>query len=91
LAYEAFKDNYADVIQEYAEKGISQAVWEKPKAVTNKPIVLDTKPNSMLPEQSPEQKAWIENRTKELMGEGLSLPVALMQAGQEFKSTGGAA
>jgi len=91
LAYEAFKDNYADVIQEYAEKGINQAVWEKPKTVTNKPIVLDTKPNSMLPEQSPEQKAWIENRTKELMGEGLSLPVALMQAGQEFKSTGGAA
>lgn len=91
LAYEAFKDNYADVIQEYAEKGVNQAVWEKPKAVTNKPIVLDTKPNSMLPKQSPEQKAWIENRTKELMGEGLSLPVALMQAGQEFKSTGGAA
>ncbi|MCW8041068.1 hypothetical protein OKC24_18230, partial [Acinetobacter sp. BIT-DXN8] len=31
LAYEAFKDNYADVIQEYAEKGINQAVWEKPR------------------------------------------------------------
>ena len=89
LAYEAFKDNYADVIKDFAEKGIKQTIWDKPKAVENKPIVLDTKPNSMLPVQTPEQKTWIENRTKELQVEGLSLPKALMQAGREFKSAGG--
>ena len=89
LAYEAFKDNYADVIKDFAEKGIKQTIWDKPKAVENKPIVLDTKPNSMLPVQTPEQKAWIENRTKELQVEGLSLPKALMQAGRELKSAGG--
>lgn len=89
LAYEAFKDNYADVIKDFAEKGIKQTIWDKPKAVENKPIVLDTKPNSMLPVQTPEQKTWIENRAKELQAEGLSLPKALMQAGREFKSAGG--
>ena len=89
LAYEAFKDNYADVIKDFAEKGIKQTIWDKPKAVENKPIVLDTKPNSMLPVQTPEQKAWIENRTKELQVEGLSLPKALMQAVRELKSAGG--
>ena len=89
LAYEAFKDNYADVIKDFAEKGVRQTIWDKSKAVENKPIVLDTKPNSMLPVQTPEQKTWIENRTKELQVEGLSLPKALMQAGREFKSAGG--
>ena len=89
LAYEAFKDNYTDVIKDFAGKGIKQTIWDKPKAVENKPIVLDTKPNSMLPVQTPEQKTWIENRTKELQVEGLSFPMALMQAGRELKSAGG--
>lgn len=89
LAYEAFKDNYADVIKDFAEKGIKQTIWDKSKAVEDRPIVLDIKPNSMLPVQTPEQKTWIENRTKELQIEGLSLPKALMQAGREFKSAGG--
>ena len=89
LAYEAFKDNYADVVQEFALSGVKQAIWAKPKVIESKPITLVAKPKSMLPEQSPEEKAWIENRTRELEQTGLSFPKALLEAGKEFKRLGG--
>lgn len=89
LAYEAFKDNYTDVVKEYAEQGQQQAVWIKPKAIESKPITLAVKPKSMLPEQSSEEKAWIENRTRELQATGLSFPKALLQAGGEYQRLGG--
>ena len=91
LAYEAFKDNYADVVQEFALSGVKQAIWAKPKVIESKPITLVAKPKSMLPEQSPEEKAWIENRTRELEQTGLSFPKALLEAGKEFKRLGGGA
>lgn len=90
LAYEAFKDNYADVIQEFSVTGVNQAIWVKPEAIESKPIALAVKPKSMLPEQSPEQKAWIENRTRELEQTGLSFPKALYQAQVELQGLGGA-
>ena len=40
LAYEAFKDNYADVVKEYVEQGQQQAIWVKPKVIEKK-IVAD--------------------------------------------------
>ncbi len=89
LAYEAFKDNYADVVQEFALSGVKQAIWAKPKVIESKPITLVAKPKSMLPDQSPEEKAWIENRTRELEQTGLSFPKALLEAGKEFKCLGG--
>ena len=89
LAYEAFKDNYADVVQEFALSGVKQAIWAKPKVIESKPIALVAKPKSMLPDQSPEEKAWIENRTRELEQTGLSFPKALLEAGKEFKCLGG--
>lgn len=89
LAYEAFKDNYTDVIQEYALSGTKQAIWIKPKAIESKPLILVVKPTSMLPEQSSEEKAWIEIRTKELQQSGLSFPKALLQAGSEYQRLGG--
>lgn len=89
LAYEAFKDNYADVVQEFALSGVKQAIWAKPKVIESKPITLVAKPKSMLPEKSPEEKAWIENRTRELEQTGLSFPKALLEAGKEFKCLGG--
>lgn len=87
LAYEAFKDNYTDVVKEYAEQGQQQAVWIKPKAIESKPVVKGI-PKSYLLEQSPEEKAWIENRTKELQEKGLSFPAALLKAGGEYKKQG---
>jgi hypothetical protein len=88
LAYEAFKDNYVDVVKEYAEQGQQQAVWVKPVAIENKPIARAA-PKSYLPEQSPEEKAWIENRARELQESGLSFPAALLQAGSEYKKSAG--
>ncbi|WP_372409309.1 hypothetical protein ACDI99_10225 [Acinetobacter radioresistens] len=82
LAYEAFKDNYVDVVKEYAEQGQQQAIWIKPVAIENKPIARAV-PKSYLPEQSPEAKAWIDQRAKELEENGLSVIRALMQATQE--------
>lgn len=87
LAYEAFKDNYVDVVKEYAENGLNQAIWIKPKAIESKPVVKGI-PKSYLLEQSPEEKAWIENRTKELQETGLSFPAALLKAGGEYKKQG---
>lgn len=87
LAYEAFKDNYTDVVKEYAENGLNQAIWIKPKAIESKPVVKGI-PKSYLLEQSPEEKAWIENRTKELQETGLSFPAALLKAGGEYKKQG---
>jgi hypothetical protein len=88
LAYEAFKDNYVDVVKEYAEQGQQQAVWVKPVAIENKPIAKGI-PKSYLPEQSPEEKAWIENRARELQESGLSFPAALLKAGGEYKKSAG--
>jgi hypothetical protein len=87
LAYEAFKDNYVDVVKEYPENGLNQALWIKPKAIESKPVVKGI-PKSYLLEQSPEEKAWIENRTKELQEKGLSFPAALLKAGGECKKQG---
>ena len=88
LAYEAFKDNYVDVVKEYAEQGQQQAVWVKPVAIENKPIARAV-PKSYLPEQSPEEKAWIESRARELQESGLSFPLALLKAGSEYKKSAG--
>ncbi len=88
LAYEAFKDNYVDVVKEYAEQGQQQAVWVKPVAIENKPIARAV-PKSYLPEQSPEEKAWIENRARELQESGLSFPLALLKASGEYKKSAG--
>lgn len=90
LAYEAFKDNYADVIKEFAESGLNQAIWEQPEGIEDKKQndLLHPVPKGYLPEQSPEEKAWIENRARELQEKGLSFPKALLQAGSECKKQG---
>lgn len=84
LAYEAFKDNYVDVIREFSLSGVSQALWMKPDAIESKQFALAVESKSKLPEQSPEEKAWIENRTNELEATGLSFPEAILQAHQDF-------
>lgn len=91
LAYEAFKDNYVDVVKEYAEQGQQQAIWEQPVGIEDKKQadLYRPVPKSYLPEQSPEEKAWIENRARELQESGLSFPAALLKAGSEYKGVGG--
>ncbi|WP_180048072.1 MULTISPECIES: hypothetical protein [unclassified Acinetobacter] len=41
LAYEAFKDNYRDVVSEFVEQGITQCEWEKPKTLKRKNEVTE--------------------------------------------------
>ena len=90
LAYEAFKDNYVDVVKEYAEQGQQQAIWEQPVSIEDgkQADLYRPVPKSYLPEQSPEEKAWIENRARELQEKGLSFPAALLKAGGECKKQG---
>ncbi|EET82832.1 hypothetical protein HCY65_10835 [Acinetobacter radioresistens] len=85
LAYEAFKDNYVDVVKEYAEQGQQQAIWEQPVGIEDKKQadLYRPVPKSYLPKQSPEAKVWIDQRAKELEEKGLSVIRALMQATQE--------
>ncbi|MDQ8937039.1 hypothetical protein [Acinetobacter rudis] len=91
LAYEAFKDNYIDVVKEFVEQNIDQAPWVKPKAVDAPKVKLVAEPSKFSLEQSPEDKLWIQNRTKDLQTSGLSFPSAMMQATKELQSKGGAA
>lgn len=55
---------------------------------TPRSFVLPAKPKSMLPEKSPEDDVWIKNRTNKLQSSGLSFPMALLQAHQEFMDKG---
>lgn len=89
LAYEAFKDNYVDVVKEFVEQGVNQAPWVKPVAVDSPKTKIAAMPKKYAFEQSPEDKLLIENRTRELQDSGLSFPVALMQASREIQRVGG--
>ncbi len=53
LAYQAFKDNYIDVVKEYVEKGKHQAIWKKPTIVEKKILAdygdgVELKPHDVL-------------------------------------------
>ncbi|AOA58193.1 hypothetical protein [Acinetobacter larvae] len=84
-AYEAFKDNYVDVVRELVEQGIAQDVWAKPKAVEGKstPVITADKPKGLLKNQTPEQQK-ISARTTELMASGLGFGDAFKQAQEEI-------
>ncbi|MHA3059928.1 hypothetical protein ACX1N5_04020 [Acinetobacter sp. ANC 4636] len=83
LAYDAFKDNYRDVVAEMVEKGEQQAIWISPVAVQapSKPILAA---KSKFPEPSPEEKRKIEELTAKYQAQGLSFPKALLKAHSEL-------
>ena len=41
-AYEAFKDNYVDVVNEFVEKGITQTKWSKPPQIDLSVLCAET-------------------------------------------------
>ncbi|MDU4032423.1 hypothetical protein [Acinetobacter sp.] len=55
-AYEAFKDNYADVIREFSEQGIRQALWIKPVEIAKKTEAKNADFGSDKP-KTPEEEA----------------------------------
>lgn len=93
LAHEAFKDNYADVIKEFAESGTQQAIWKPELALTNDSKVSKGVGKEYLPQQSQQEKVWISNRVNELKNQGLSFAKSLLQASKEYRdsSTGSVA
>lgn len=65
-AYEAFKENYTDVVSEFVAQGVLQAVWIKPPAIEKK-IVADygdwgngPAPKDTRPLQGDELKKYLE-------------------------------
>ena len=63
--YEAFKENYMDVVNELVEKGVPQSVWIKPVEIARKvePITQRCEPE---PEKTPEQKAQMQEYISQL-------------------------
>ena len=74
-AYEAFKDNYVDVVNEFVEKGIAQAKWSKPPQIDFS--VLNSKTgaeennesNQMTREEIDKRSAYVESRIDQIMSD----------------------
>ncbi|WP_336014732.1 hypothetical protein [Acinetobacter pittii] len=63
--YEAFKENYTDVVNELVEKGISQSVWIRPVEIARK-VEKNTPWREPEPEKTPEQKAQMQEYINQL-------------------------
>lgn len=79
-AHREFKALYQDYVAKAQSLGRQQEWYQPPKAIDCKSFVIDSKPKSKLPEQSPEQQNWIKQKTAELQATGLSFPKALLEA-----------
>lgn len=77
-----FRDCYLRIVEDAKRSGIRDEVVPAPKAIEYK---IDAGEEPPVIERPAEEKAWIENRTKQLQAEGLSFPRALMQSYSEAK------
>lgn len=74
-AYEAFKDNYVDVVNEFVEKGIAQAKWSKPpqidfsvlSAKTDRDATSEASPMSK--EDFDKRTAYVESRIPQIISD----------------------
>ena len=80
-----FKALYEDYVVKAQALGKQQEWFVPLKTIGTKVQIAKSKPKSFLPEQSPEQKAWVEKKTKELQQTGLSFPKALYEAMSECR------
>ena len=87
-ARKQFKSIYDAYLSKAQMQGRQQEWYVPPKMISAKPVVRDVKPKSLLPEQSPEQKVWVENRIKELQALGKTFPMAMFGAMQEMRDQG---
>ena len=63
--YEAFKENYEDVVKEFVEQGIVQSEWIKPVAIARKNYANSVTPINQ-PEESEAEKAQIQDYLEQL-------------------------
>lgn len=87
-AYEAFKENYMDVVKEFIEQGHTQEIWVQPVAIEHSFADAKSKPESKLSQHTPEQKKWLEDKTKELQDQSLTFPQAMLKAMSELHEMG---
>lgn len=78
--YEAFKENYVDVVNEFVEQGVVQSEWVKPVAIARKKYVSD---QAKQPEKSESDKAQMQDYLETLK--------ALVNRPTEENGVGGAA
>ena len=84
-ARKQFKPIYETYLAKAQMQGRQQEWYLPPKMISTKSAVSSAMPKSLLPEQSPEQKAWVENRIKELQALGKTFPMAMLGAMQEMR------
>lgn len=92
-AFKQFKSIYETYLAKAQMQGRSQE-WYVPPKMIGTTAIPKGKPKSWLPEPTPEQKAWLENKVKEFQEKGMSFPMAMFNAMQEMhqgkgKSVGG--
>ena len=83
-AFKQFKSIYETYLAKAQMQGRQQEWYVPPVMITTARAM--SKPKSMLPEQSPEQKAWVENKIKELQSNGMTFPMAMMNAMTEMRN-----
>lgn len=84
-AHREFKSLYLDYVAKAQSLGRQQEWYVPPKQIGCSSFVAESKPKSKLPEQSPEQKNWIKQKTAELQATGLSFPKAMFEAMKMLK------
>ncbi|QKQ69905.1 hypothetical protein E2K73_07840 [Acinetobacter sp. RF15A] len=86
-AFKQFKSIYETYLAKAQMQGRQQEWYVPPKMIATSKAA--PKPKSILPEQSPEQKAWLEGKIKELQSSGMTFPMAMYSAMKEMQSAGG--
>ena len=85
-AFKQFKAIYETYLAKAQMQGRQQEWYVPPKMIGTTKEIFKGKPKSYLPEQSPEEKAWVERRMKELQAAGNSLPRAMLSVMQELRA-----
>jgi len=74
-AYEAFKDNYVDVVNEFVEKGVTQEKWSKPPQIDFSVLYAKTdcdtaaEVSPMSKEDFDKRTAYVESRIPQIMSD----------------------
>lgn len=78
-AFKQFKSIYDTYLAKAQMQGRQQEWYVPPKMISTS-AAQQSKPRSWLPEPTPEEKAWVENKVKEFQEAGMTLPMAMLNA-----------
>lgn len=90
-AFKQFKSIYGTYLAKAQMQGRQQEWYVPPKMISAPKSAPKLQPKTWLLEPSPEQKAWIDAKTKEYQGAGMSFPKAMLAAMSDFKNLEGVA